>query len=320
MKSILVGGLGFLGVNLAEVLVERGHRVIVVARRGSEAKRPRITRRLKELGIEVKLLDRIESNPLENLGGDVYYYLIGLISGSLEKQRKAHARLLGEVVDAASKLGSRVVYVSSIGAIGEVLGVERGSVVYEEEDHLEPGRHRHHSYYEVTKAEGERFLVSRGSQLKGKWCIVRPGLLMGPWGYHLEWRLYRVALSLRVAPRLGRGLPIVHVRDVAEILSDAGEGLYDGLWLNAVSPYYPDFSDLVRVGCKILSHTCIEVPVGFTLRLLSLAPRGSPLALTWSLLRLGYRYSSRYLRDRMWRDPEWMVRDFLEWARSGMEP
>ena len=323
MVDVLVGGLGFLGANIARVLVERGRKVVVVGRRGSEAKRPRIARALRELGVDVRLFDRIEASKLEDLGGDNYYYLIGVIAGGYEAQRRAHVGLLGEVMEAASRLGSRLIYVSSIGAIGEVVGVKPGGEVYEEEEHLSPLRHRHYSYHEVTKAEGERLIVSRGSQLGGKWCIIRPGLLVGPWNYHLEWRLYKLLLDLRIAPKLGRGLPVVHVLDVAEVAFEASEGIYDGLWLNVVSPYYPDFSDLVLEGCRQLSRRCLVVPVGWTLALGAalgaLAPKGSPLALTRSL-RLNYRYLSRHLRERRWRDVEAMVRDFLEWARGGVEP
>ncbi len=320
MVDILVGGLGFLGVNIARVLVKVGRRVIVVGRRGSEVRRPRITRTLKELGVEIKLFDRIEAPVLESLGGDNYYYLIGVISGGYREQRRAHVDLLEGVIEVASKLGSRLIYISSIGAIGEIIGVKPGSIVYEEEEHLDPSRHKHHSYHEITKAEGERLIVSRSSQLKGRWCIIRPGLLLGPWGYHVEWRMYKLLLDLRIAPKLGRGLPLVHVLDVAEIALEAGEGFYDGLWLNVVSPYYPDFSDLVLEGCRQLSRKCLVIPVGWMLTLGSLAPRGSPLALSWSLMRLGYRYSSRHLKHRMWRDVETMVKDFLEWAREGVKP
>jgi nucleoside-diphosphate-sugar epimerase len=320
MVDVLVGGLGFLGVNIARVLVESGRRVLVTGRRGSEAKRPRIAKTLRDLGVEIKLTDNIEAAFLESLGGDNYYYLVGAVSGGYEAQRRAHVDLLGEALEAASKLGSRLVYTSSIGALGEVVGVKPGSVVYEEEAHLDPFKHRHHSYHEVTKAEGERLVVSRNPQLKGRWCIIRPGLLVGPWSYHLEWKLYKLLLDLRIAPRLGRGLPMVHVLDVAEVALEAGEGFYDGLWLNVVSPYYPDFSDLILEGCRQLSRRCITVPVGWTLAIGSLAPRGSPLALSWNLLRLSYRYSSKHLRERRWRDVEAMVRDFLEWARGGVRP
>jgi len=320
MVDVLVGGLGFLGVNVAEVLVGAGRGVVVVARRGSEARRPRIAEHLKSLGVRLELLSSITVDALEGIGGDNYYYLIGAVSGSLERQREAHVRLLERAVEAASRLGSRLIYVSSIGAIGEVAGLKPGSVVYEEEVHLDPSRHRHHSFHEATKAEGERLLVSRSSQLKGRWAILRPGLLVGPWGYHREWRLYKLMLDLRLAPSLGRGLPVVHVRDVAEVALEAGSGAYDGLWLNIVSPYYPDYSDLVMVGCKLLSRRCLKVPVGWTLALGALAPRSSPIALSWSLLKLGYRYSSRHLKSRDWRDPETMVRDFIEWARKGLHP
>ncbi|MEM1927357.1 MAG: NAD(P)-dependent oxidoreductase [Acidilobaceae archaeon] len=319
MRHVIVGGLGYLGVNLAEELERRGFRVIVVGRRGSEARRPRIAARLRAMGVQLELPESLRAGGLRDLGGDVYYYLVGRISGSLEEFREAHVELLGETVKAAGELGARVVYVSAVSAVGEVRGLKPGSVVYEEEDHLNPEVHKHYSYHGLTKAEGERLLRS-SRELRGKWSIVRPGLLLGPWAYHSEWAAYRRALSARIAPKLGRRIPLVHVKDVAEILAEAGEGRYDGLWLNAVS-HHPDLSDLVIEGCRQTGARCITIPLkplaSTALALKPLIPRGRPEALTLELLSLNYEYRSRILKKN-WRSLQEAVRDFLEWAKNNL--
>ncbi|MFN4046524.1 MAG: NAD-dependent epimerase/dehydratase family protein, partial [Acidilobaceae archaeon] len=319
---VVVGGLGYLGVNVVEELHRRGSQVTVVGRRGSEAKRPHITAHIRGMGLPMKLLESLGAEELKTLGGDVYYYLVGIVSGSLEKFRKAHVELLGETVKAAGELGARVVYVSAISSIGEVKGVKPGSVIYEEEDHLNPELHKNYSYHGLTKAEGER-LLRESRELRGRWSIVRPGLLLGPWAYHPEWSAYRRLLSMRIAPKLGRRIPLIHVRDAAEILAEAGEGVYDSLWVNAVA-HHPDMSDIVREGCKHLRVGCATIPlkpvVSLSLALKPLIPRGSPAAMTFELLSLNYEYKSRILR-REWRSLEETVRDFLEWARSyGIKP
>ncbi len=317
MKHVIVGGLGYLGVNVAEELHKRGFNAIIVSRRGSETRRPHITAHVKTMGLPLELLESLRAEKLKTLGGDVYYYLVGRVSGSLEKFREAHVELLGETVKAAGELGARVVYVSAISAIGEVGGLKPGSTVYEEEEHLNPKLHKNYSYHGLTKAEGER-LLRNSRELKGKWSIVRPGLLLGPWAYHREWAMYRRLLSIRVAPKLGRRIALIHVKDTAEILAEAGEGRYDSLWVNAVA-HHPDMSDIVREGCKQVKVRCATIPfkplVSASLALKPLIPRGSPIAMTFELLSLNYEYKSRIL-GREWRSLEEAVKDFLEWARS----
>ncbi|MCS7107689.1 MAG: NAD(P)-dependent oxidoreductase [Acidilobaceae archaeon] len=319
MRAVIPGGIGFLGANLAEVLSAQGHEIVVVGRKGSEKKRPQIAAHLEKIGARLALLPRVEEKALAELGGDVYFYLIGKLTGSLQEFREAHVTLLEETARAAASIGARVVHVSSIGAIGGIKGLRPGSTVYEEEEHLS-GERQHWSFYEVTKAEGERALVRMGKELKGRWSILRPGFLIGGWGYHPEWRLFRRALPLRLAPRFGIGLPIVHVRDVAEILVEAGEGKYDGKWLHVVSPYYPEIGDLVMSGCRQTNRRCLPLPLqpfgwlGAQLAplLLRLVPRGTLPALTLSQLRFRYRYASRILK-REWRPVDTMVRDVLFW-------
>ncbi|MDM7275812.1 MAG: NAD(P)-dependent oxidoreductase [Thermoprotei archaeon] len=319
---MVVGGLGYLGVNAAEELHGRGFQVIIVGRRGSETRRPRITAHIKSMGLTLKLLEHLRAEELKALGGDVYHYLVGIISGSLEEFRRAHVKLLGEAVKAAGELGARVVYVSAISSIGEVRGVKPGSTIYEEEEHLNPEVHKHYSYHGLTKAEGER-LLRNSRELRGKWSIVRPGLLIGPWAYHPEWAAYLRLASMRIAPKLGRRIALIHVKDVAEILAEAGEGRYDGLWVNAVA-HHPDMSDIVREECKQLKVKCATIPVKplvkAALALKPLMPRGSPIAMMLELLSLNYEYRSRILR-REWRGLEDAVKDFLEWAKNyGVKP
>jgi nucleoside-diphosphate-sugar epimerase len=309
--------LSILGANLVEELLSRGHDVVVVARRSSADKRPALKRHIEGLGAEVVLAPRIDRRVMEGLGADVYYHVAGTVSGSLEAQRVPHVRLLAELIDAAETLGSRVVYVSSIGAIGTVRGAGEGAVVSEEETHLDPRGHVHDSNHEVSKAEGERLLVSSSPRLGGRWSIVRPGLVFGPWGYHVEWRVsYRLA-SIGVSVDSSRGLPHIYSVDLARILARAGEGFFDGRWVNAVDPLHPRLSAITGLMCKELGRGCVRVNAWPLLSLLGrLAPRSSPLRVAYSIMRRGYRYSSRHLSGHPWTPLEEQVRAFTRWARG----
>ncbi|MEN2998985.1 MAG: NAD-dependent epimerase/dehydratase family protein [Acidilobaceae archaeon] len=328
MRVVVVGGVGFLGANVTPLLRERGYEVVVAAKRGAENEMPLIASHLRRLGAQLALFPRIEERGLGELAGDVYLYLIGLIgvfTGRLEDFREAQVSLLEETVKAAAPIGARVVYVSSIAAIGGIKGVKPGSTIYEEEEHL-GGERVYSNYYEITKAEGERALVKMGRELKGRWSILRPGIFIGPWGRHADWRFLRRSLSFRIAPYFGVGLPIVDVRDVAEVLVEAGEGKYEGQWVHVVSPYYPEVADLIVEGCRYEGKRCLPVPaqplgsLGLLLSPLAvrLAPKGSSLSLVLNWLRYRYRYASRFLR-REWRDVREMVRGTFEWQDSAAQ-
>ncbi len=315
MKAVLVGGAGFIGVNLARALVGRGWDVVIAARPGVQARKPAICSEIARLG--ARLHETFYSREdLVGLGGDVYYHLAGTLAVSRERMWDAHVHLLDRLVSAASELGARVIYVSAIVAIGRVRGMEKGSVVVEEDRHLEPGRHEWSNPFELSKAEGERLLVRRGKELEGKWAIVRPGLVVGPWAYHSEWKLIYYASKLRVYPDTPP-IPITPVSDLAEILAGAGEGSFDGQWLNAVA-YNRRLSEITEVVCRELSGSrCVGVNVGGLARILGTIAQPIPaVALFESMVSRGYRYSSRILSGRTWTEPEEAAKAFVRWAKE----
>lgn len=109
---------------------------------------------------------------------------------------------------------------------------------------------------------------------------------MGPWDYRIEWKIFEALLKFRIAPKLGVGLPVVHVLDVAEILVDAGEDKFDRLRLNAVSPYYPDLCDLFVEGCKNGKYICFSIKIE-SLKLF----KSERVSVFTSLLKLEYKYN-----------------------------
>ncbi len=301
MNSVLVAGIGFIGLNLVEELIDRGVEVTVIARRSSSVKRPSMTKRLSALGVNLVLVDEILEDHLASLAGDVYYYLAGKLWGDYNVQWEAHVGLLNRTINAVSSIGARLVHVSSIAAIGVIKGAERGYIVREEESHLE-GERVYVNTHMKTKAEGEKLVVKRGVNLKGKWSIIRPGIVFGPWGCHPEWVFLYRAVSLRITPKLGRGMPHIYSRDLASILADAGDGGYDSKWIIAVDPLHPDMADIAREICKKRGYSkCFGIPIWGFMRIAgSLAPRNSPIKLAYTLLNTGYRYESRYLSRMEW--------------------
>ena len=301
MNNVLIAGIGFVGLNLAEELVERGLNVTVLARKASAAKRPLMVRRLEDLGVKLVLVDRVLEEHVRSVGGDIYYYLAGKLWGSYSEQWEAHVGLLDRSINAVAELGARLVHVSSIAAIGVIKGLGKGAVVKEEDQHL-AGDRVYVNTHMKTKAEGEKLIVRRGGELKGKWSIIRPGIVFGPWGCHSEWKLlYRMA-SIRLAPKLGRGMPHIYSRDLAGILADAGSGVFDSKWVIAVDPLHPDIADIAEEICRKRGYgRCLRVPVWAFMKIAgTIAPRESPLKLAYTLLNAGYRYESKYLNNVEW--------------------
>ena len=315
MRFVLIGGIGFVGMNLAEELRDHGE-VVVVGRPSSARKRPRITEALRRLGAEVRLLERMDSASLASIGGDVYYHVAGVLVGPPSAFWDAHVGLLKEVVSAATQTGSRVVYVSSTAAMGEAIGVPPGSTLTEEEPHLDPARFSQGTIYELTKAEGERLLVRSSDALGGRWSIVRPSLVFGPWGYEIQWPLTYHLARRGLAPYFG-SRNFIYSRDLARILRDAGSGLYDGRWVIASWPQDVDIGDVAVEICRQLQVECrLKVNVGRLMRLLP-AVESLGISMMVRMLRFNYKYVSRVVNINF-STLERAVEDFLSWASSGM--
>ena len=285
---VLVGGVGFVGARLAEHLSSEGETVIVVGRRRSAERRRRLARLLEGMrGVRLALAPgEVSARLLEEQGGDVYYHLAGKPGGPRRAQWEAHVGLLGRVVEAAGRLGARVVYVSSLAVSSDLhasRGLPPGSRALEEERHLE-GAARWETYHSETKAEGERLAAS----YRGRWSIVRPGLVLGRYNYHPEARLLRALCRLRVFPA-SRWAPVVGAGGLAGLLARAGEGRYDGLWVHAVWGSLWDAAPRLCPGATRLD-------LGPLAALGRIAGRGSPLRLAWSILGRKYVWGSRHAR------------------------
>ncbi len=317
MKHVLVGGVGFLGVNVAQVLADSDE-VVVVARPSSVRKRPRIARELTRLGADVRVVERIDMEALARLGGDVYHHIAGVVIGPPEAFWQAHVELLREVIGAASQLGSRVIYTSSTASMGEAIGVPRGSIISEEEQHLDRSRFRQATVYEVTKSEGERLLVSSSKALNGRWAIVRPSLIFGPWGYELQWAIVYRMVGLGLAPYFG-SRNMVYSLDVARVMAMAARGELDGRWVIVNWPEDRDLGDVAQVLCSMRGRRCRRVGLGWLLGLASKVS-GRGLDMMARMLRLNYKYVSRVLRSFTYTPFEEAVRAFAEWASTGLSP
>ncbi|BAA79741.2 hypothetical protein APE_0763.1 [Aeropyrum pernix K1] len=293
-RIVVVGGLGYVGVNIAPALADLGE-LVVVYRGVVGGFRRVIASRLESLGARLVRIDApMTADELERLGGDVYIHLAGKISGGYRVQWESHVGLLEAIVEAAGRIGSRVVYTSSVLAYGRLEDLPPGSLVYEEDEHLS-GRRWWRSYHARTKAEGERLLVSSSRRLGGRFSIVRPGLVVGSHAYHREWSMLFRLSRLGLYPRLDYTVNYVSSKALREVYRRAVTGGLDGKWVHAVSYHAPYREAAMLVCTRLRGGLCRGLPVKPLFSLAGrLAPPSTALSASWEGVSNGYIFKSRY--------------------------
>jgi len=167
MKALVTGAYGFLGTWLVRALLERGHAVRALLRRGS----PRGA--LEGLGVEEAVGDVTDPASLEPAveGCQLVFHLAGVRRSAeraefMRVNAEGTRHLLEACLARAPGL-SRFVLAGSIAAAGPSLEGKR------EEDPLEPAE-----WYGESKAEAERIALSYAGQLPV--AVARPPRIIGP--------------------------------------------------------------------------------------------------------------------------------------------
>ena len=108
MRLVLVGGSGFLGTHVARALLERGHEVLVLSRRGQGPLE----------GVRYLKGDAAKGEGLAALAGaDAAIYLAGIIRERDQTFEAVHVEGVRRVVEAMQGFGvRRLLYVSALGA------------------------------------------------------------------------------------------------------------------------------------------------------------------------------------------------------------
>ena len=184
-RIAITGGTGFVGTNLIDMAIARGHDVRALTRRPQP---PRsglvwIDGALDQPGSLTRLVE----------GCGSVIHVAGVINGSDEEFRRGNVIGTEAMVDAAGRAGiKRFVHVSSLAA-------------------REPGL----SAYGRSKAESEESVIASG----GDWTIIRPPAVYGP-GDREILELFRIART-GVVPLPPRGsLSVIAVSDLCRLLLD----------------------------------------------------------------------------------------------------
>lgn len=205
-KAALTGATGFLGVHIARSLAEAGVELTVLARPRSPRSRLDFTK-VNWVDGDVSREDRLAELAA---GARIFIHVAGIVNASsLARYREINVEGTRKALRAAKAQGVETfVLISSQAAAGSTMP---GAPPRREEDPCAPPNN-----YGQSKREAEEVLEQEGGAF-GKWCILRPGAIYGPYdrGFLVYYRL--VARGLR--PVFGDGSRIfqpVYGPDVAE--------------------------------------------------------------------------------------------------------
>jgi uncharacterized protein YbjT (DUF2867 family) len=198
MNVLVVGGSGFIGTNLSEELVDRGHDVTVLSRAPESEDLPASVDTVRG---DVTAYDSIEGAFEDQ---DAVVYLVALSplfqpKGGNEKHFEIHTEGARHVVQAAEEHGvDRLVHVSALGADPD------GPTAY-------------------IRAKGQAEDIVTASELE--WVIFRPSVVFGEGGEFVSFTKKLTPPGLAPLPGGGRktNFQPIWVDDLVPMLADAVE-------------------------------------------------------------------------------------------------
>jgi dihydroflavonol-4-reductase len=213
LRALVTGATGFIGANVARVLLERGRSVRVLARASSDRGN------LKGLDLEVvdgDLRDASATSAAVRGCDEVYHVAAEYTFWSRRPEEIFESNVAGttNVLEASLHHGvRRVAYTSTVGTIGLGGDAARGTPRDERSPFAEG---QFTGNYKRSKLEAERVAlgyVDRGLPL----VVVNPSAPVGPWDRKPTPTGKIVVDFMRgsMPAFLDTGLNIVHVRDVA---------------------------------------------------------------------------------------------------------
>lgn len=230
MKIVIFGGTGFVGLNLAEVLLARGHHVTLYDRTEPP---PSARRALADQGEWIRVVqgDVTDAAAIDTLlaaGCDAIVLGAAITAGN-DLERASPARVLEinvmaqiPILQAAIRHGvRRVVNLSSASAYG---AAGQDHQLLDEETPCDPV-----SFYAISKFTSERSVARHAELFGGDFLSVRLSAVFGPW---------ERASSVRDTPSLQLQILAAFARGEPAIMP--GQGMKD--WI-----YAPDAAEAVAI-------------------------------------------------------------------------
>ena len=176
MRAVITGGTGFIGSRLVEKLVETGYEVRCLVRKSS------LVEPLKKLGVELHYGDLLDHASLRTLakGGDLVYHLAAMVTdwGSRRDFYVMNVDATRTLLEASRDSGvKRFIYMSSSTVVWKSDFWEVHDI--DDIDENYPYPEKYNDYYNETKAEAERAVISfhQGTDLET--VVLRPSNVWG---------------------------------------------------------------------------------------------------------------------------------------------
>ncbi|MGB7293304.1 MAG: NAD-dependent epimerase/dehydratase family protein [Thermodesulfobacteriota bacterium] len=176
MKAVITGGTGFIGSRLVERLVEKGYEVRCLVRKSSQIEP------LKKLGVELCYGDLLDHDSLRSLtkGGDLVFHLAAMVTdwGSKRDFYTMNVDATRVLLEGSRDSGvKRFIYMSSSTVVWKSDFWEVHDI--NDIDESYPYPERYNDYYNETKAEAERAVISfhKGKGLET--VVLRPSNVWG---------------------------------------------------------------------------------------------------------------------------------------------
>ena len=306
---LLVGGVGFIGVNVARVAVGEGWGVCIASRRSSLERRPLHAGVLKGLGVPVYaaggLLEAV-GEAVEACRPSCLVYLVGVMGGG-RAAWEAHVGLWRRVLEAYGGRVDHTVYYSaatvtpcrrSIRGVGETHPALVGA----------------RDAYTLSKREGELIALRASREGAASVSILRPVLVYGPYATHPEHRLF--ARLARHGLRLGLPVDAVPAADVARITLWLCERRPGGRWFYAARPETHTLRELFDALCEGRRCADLSPLARLAARLASITGRPARLAVLARWLECGWRIRPWGLLEAGY--DRWValgeaIREYKEW-------
>jgi nucleoside-diphosphate-sugar epimerase len=190
---LLVGGVGYVGYNLAIALARAGFTVVVASRQSSIEKRPQIAARLRSLPrTSIIVADKpgdLQEKLVQKGCPVVAYILVGRLTGSRRElwasNVEAPRRYVEKIMESCRD--TVVVYTSALAVYGKNAPKRCGEALLEGSGLCSCCKPK--SLYAKSKLEAERVLSRLAFENGGRLVLARMGIFAGRRPYHREWRL-----------------------------------------------------------------------------------------------------------------------------------